>query len=90
MIHATAQDLDIEDQSPAEDQTHDAGRDASAARALPPVPVVAVPAENHRSALPPALVQARAFSLHYGPKVGVADIDLDIYAGSVTAIMMTT
>jgi len=46
-----------------------------------PLPVQA--ADGHG----PTIIRSRGFCLHYGTKVGVKDIDMDIYARSVTSII---
>jgi phosphate transport system ATP-binding protein len=42
---------------------------------------------NIRGGQPPAIIQARNFSLYYGAKAGVKDITMDIRPRSVTAII---
>jgi phosphate transport system ATP-binding protein len=53
-------------------------------------PSVALPvplAEGGQADVGTAVIRAEAFSLHYGPTVGVEDVTLDIFPQSVTAII---
>jgi phosphate transport system ATP-binding protein len=94
MSGATEEDMDVDvnmDVDAAIEEALAGEEDLPVQRAAPRRVICSGPAAAGAAgcgeALPPAIIESRGFSLHYGLKPGVVDIDLDIYPGSVTAII---